>query len=667
MITALIIFLIAMGGTALFLYSFPEWIVWLYGVSMVILALSAGAFGFLTAKAEVKKKPIISGLICAAAFTAVFAGVVFIVNNVIFGGGKAALAARITAAVPVLFFTVMLLVFSKVSGRKMLPAVCVGVAAILAFSAYNVLFTFGLFEKKEVYDVKYEDKTAALNGLEAVSDKERFIVNLDDSHWSSWLNSLCSRGNVTEEDLKEYISWYAGTDITDLMFCTFCQMSNTPTKVLDFRGDKYTETTQYGKPADYSMWQWNHELYGKYGTDVFALWFDVCRKEGMNPWISIRMNDCHEPEEEVSFLRGDLFYTARDNGWMIGDEYGYYHICLNYAVPEVRRLMLDYIEEQLLRYDVYGLELDWMREIYCFDYLHADNSEIVGIMNGFMRDVKGIVGKAEEKWGHDILISARLPRDIEQAKVFGFDAKTWAKEKLVDSVTVTPRWATCDSAMPINNWKTELPGVEVYAGIETLVNQQNDFSAATPEIVNGYMAQYLTAGADGIYLFNYMKTSPESKRSDVVFRSFGSVDEVINSSRRHVVTYQDIAPAGYEPYHPLGKNLLFRQVYSLPVETGLIHENSTVKLILGFDREVKADKISVTFNGKECAFVGEAEVAGEAEKGLGGGLPYMPDGTKVYEFSVKTSDFPANVQQVEITNLAFTPVKLDYAEIAVGF
>ena len=530
-----------------------------------------------------------------------------------------------------------------------------------------MLFSFGVFDKKEVYDVKYEDKTVVLNGLEAVSDKERFIVNLDGDHWNGWLNELCRNGKVTKEALNEYVEWYAGTDVTDLMFNTFCQASNTPTDVLSFRGDQYLKTEQDGKPVDDSFWQCCHDIYYKYNIDLFEIWFEKCREEGMNPWMSIRMNDCHEPDAEVSFLRGDLFYEARDNGWMIGDEYGYYHICLNYAVPEVRQLMLNYIEEQLLRYDVYGLELDWMREIYCFDYLHADSEEIVGIMNGFMRDVKSIVGKAEKKWGHTVLISARLPRDIEQARVFGFDAKTWAKEKLVDSVTVTPRWATCDSAMPINNWKTELPDIEIYAGLETLVNQQNDYSAATPEIVNGYMAQYLTAGADGIYLFNYMKTSPENERSDIVFKSFGSTAEVINSSRRHVVTYQDMAPEGYEPYHPLGENLVFRKAFTLPIETGVIPEGSTVKLILGFDKEIQPDKISVTLGGKTCTFVGEAAVTGMAESGLGGGLSYMPDGTRTYEFSADISDFSANIRQVKITNLAVMPVKLDYAEIDVGF
>ncbi len=48
---------------------------------------------------------------------------------------------------------------------------------------------------------------------------------------------------------------YADTDITDLLFCIFCQTSNTPTEVMTFRGDLYGQTEQNGKPVDYSVYK----------------------------------------------------------------------------------------------------------------------------------------------------------------------------------------------------------------------------------------------------------------------------------------------------------------------------------------------------------------------------------------------------------------------------
>lgn len=534
--------------------------------------------------------------------------------------------------------------------------------SILAFFVSIFVFISGLFSSGPEYTVNYTDKTARLSGLEAVSDKERFIVNLDDSHWAGFLAGLCQTGNVTEKTLNEYVEWYADTDVTDLFFNIFGQTSDTPTEIMSFRGDTYLQTEQNGKPVDNSMWQGFHDIYYDYGIDLFELWFAKCRQEGMNPWMSFRMNDCHLPYDETSFLRGNLFYTAKENGWMLGEQYGYYQICLDYSVPEVRRLMLDYIREQVLRYDVYGIELDWLREIFCFDYKDSDSNEICGIMNGFMRDVNAIVREAEEKWGHDIKISARLTRDIEQNYVYGFDAKTWAKEKLVDSITVTPRWSTCDSAMPINYWKTELPGIEIYAGIETLVNVSNDMSNATPEVVNGYMAQYLTAGADGIYLFNYMKSSPEDSRSDIVFNSFSSVEEVINSNRRHIVTWQDMAPDGYEPYHPLDKDIFYNKPYTIDVEIGYVPEGSNATIKLGFGKKLNEKQVEISANGMKCELVGETEISGY---GVDEGA-YTEGEVYFYEFTCPQSCFEDNIVRVSITSKKVLPVTVRYCEIDIN-
>lgn len=512
-----------------------------------------------------------------------------------------------------------------------------------------------VFSNKE-YKYPYENKIVEIECADM--NNQDLFVNLDDSHWTTWLNYLCNNDEVTEEKLKEYVSWYADTNVTDLLFCTFCQSSNTPTDVMTFRGDMYPNTLQNGKPVDYSAWKWNHDIYKEYGIDLFELWFDECREQGIRPWMSLRMNDNHLPYDETSFLRGDLFYLAKENGWMIGEKYGYYQICLDYSYPEVRQYMLDYIREQIMKYDVYGLELDWMREIFCFDYQSADTAEINGIMNGFMRSVNEIIKEAEEKWGHEIKLSARLNRDIDQAYIFGFDARTWAKEKLVDSVTITPRWSTCDSGMPIAEWKKELEGIEIYAGIETLVNKQGDAYSADVATVCGYASQYMTAGADAIYLFNYMKTSPTNSRSDALFNLLGNTEEVYNSSRRHVVTWQDITPYGCEPYQPLDKVILFRQPYSVDVETGFVPDGRTIKLILGFDKEIDGEKLSVTVNGKECLFAG-----GLAKNNMES--VYTDENTFTYVFSVESSAVKNNIQTVQVTSETLHPVTIKYCEMDI--
>lgn len=157
-------------------------------------------------------------------------------------------------------------------------------------------------------------------------------------------------------------------------------------------------------------------------------------------------------------------------------------------------------------------------------------------MNGYMRDTALIVKEAEKKHGHGIRLAVRLPRDIDQSRVFGFDARAWQKEGLVDAVTATPRFSTNDSLMPVAEWKKELPGVEIWAGLETLVNRQGEGSMASPEVARGYAAQYLTAGADGVYLFNYMSAGSVNPRNGEVYETCGDTKTLFSLPRRHVVT-----------------------------------------------------------------------------------------------------------------------------------
>lgn len=221
----------------------------------------------------------------------------------------------------------------------------------------------------------------------------------------------------------------------------------------------------------------------------------------------------------------------------MGSSYGYYKTCFDYSVPEVREFFLSYIEEQIMNYDVYGVEWDFTREFICFDYKNDPDCYL--IMNAFMRDLRAVVDKAELKWGHQIKINARIFRDIEDDKIFGFDAEAWAKECLVTSITVCPRFEITDSNIPIPEWKELLrgTGVGLYAGLEahSYAYTQNDTAA-----IAGYSRKYLDEGADRIYGFNlfYMFAGwvPEKDYVNNVI-AMSSYENTLNFDNRYVVTY----------------------------------------------------------------------------------------------------------------------------------
>ena len=61
-----------------------------------------------------------------------------------------------------------------------------------------------------------------------------------------FLTSLAENGTFDDGSINSYVMEYADTDITDLLFCIFCQTSNTPTDVMTFRGDLYGQTERSG-------------------------------------------------------------------------------------------------------------------------------------------------------------------------------------------------------------------------------------------------------------------------------------------------------------------------------------------------------------------------------------------------------------------------------------
>lgn len=423
--------------------------------------------------------------------------------------------------------------------------------------------------------------------------KNGLLINIDiNSVTTPFLNKVTENGRVPAiSELYPFVDIYRDTDVTDLAVCTFCQYSATPSKVFSDASFKRYQAVENGVNVDYTdRYAGLVHLY-EHGIDPHRVWFDRCREIGLRSWLSLRMNDCHEPDADASFLRSEFFYEAREKGWTIGPDYGYYRWCFNYAVPEVREKMLAYIDEQLRMYEPDGLELDFMREPYCFNY--KDGRDHASIMTGFLREVKALVTAAEERRGGKIPILIRVPRDPETALDYGFDPVAWEKEGLCDILNPTPRWETCDSDIPIARWKELLTKTEIYAGIEILVSSACGRDHAEAAMTRGYSNLYLSEGADKIYLFNYYVNpyDPDAMMQEV-HRTCGTLEHTMNASCRTIVTYQDITVNPEHSYRPLPMMIKAGETAELDISTGRIPENAC--LILGF----RGDAPSVCVNGK---------------------------------------------------------------------
>lgn len=389
------------------------------------------------------------------------------------------------------------------------------------------------------------------------------MCNLDDTHFL--MHRTAFGVDVDRAEMERFIDQYAGTSVSDFILCVNAQLSVFPSKVIESYVDKYHTRVENGKPVDYTdvpVVKGAHTLFECQKIDYFEVMIERLRHHGMRPWLAMRMNDCHNNADETHWLLPEFKHQHPEYRRVQHRDYiGYFDRCLNYGLKPVRDRMLSYIEECVNRYDADGLELDFQREIYLFEV--GREWENIPVLTQFMRDARKILDQAGEKWGHPIRLSVRVCADPQVALDLGMDVCTWAREKLVDTVVVTPRWETTDCDLPLEMWRRLLPDTEIAAGLEVRYMPHDRGPAAINDTahMNALAAQYLSMGADKIYLFNFfddpcgdmlagwidggfVEAGKKAYLED--YRAFlaciGDRDACVRAQRRHTISYSDIVP-----------------------------------------------------------------------------------------------------------------------------
>lgn len=438
-------------------------------------------------------------------------------------------------------------------------------------------------------------------GRLAVADKKPVFVNYDDTHF------LCSRSSqekFEESDVRQMVRQYRGSDVTDMLFCIGGRIADITNSVKMCWLDKYDQTRENGRCVCYKT----NRVVGTakrvqrdFGLDMYALWIEEARAAAIRPWLSFRMNDCHHTFQPTSYLHSD-FYHAHPEYRRIRHRKakGYFDRCLDYSIAAVRERELKFIAEMLGRYDVDGIEIDWMREPYCF----VPGREDTAVITEFMRRVRALADSAAERRGHAVGVAARVPADPRIALEMGFDAAEWAAEGLVDVLSPSPRWRTTDVNLPVALWKRLLRGTKtkLLPGVELLTacSWNQPLLRQTKAQLYGNLHAIYDGGADGLYFFNYFDdpgyaTSPYFKsdlqRSEdmavyhptqmAILREVGTPANVAAADRDHMLTFEDLTPDWRECRPALPARMSARGPKFFRVVTGSVSASSKVYLRLG--------------------------------------------------------------------------------------
>lgn len=344
-------------------------------------------------------------------------------------------------------------------------------------------------------------------------NKYRIIHNNDgtDALGNLWFH----RRSLSVADLNAYVDMVAHSQVTTYMMCSGSDFPYYRSKYGRLFCDDLNGTLTCGNDTasyqNFKKYYLNFLNLEKEGTDLIAASLNRAKKDGMETFISYRMNDLHfnDTTTHCPIVYSDFWYSHPE--YWINDATPGWNAsrALDFAHKEVRAQKLAMITEQLEKYDMIdGFDLDFMRFIVYFK--NGEGRKNAALMTQLVKDIRAKVDSVSAKRGHKLLLSVRVPPTVETCLDKGLDVREWIRLGLVDFVSIGVHWRG-DPSLPVAQFKKELGAAQipVYASIDDGgYRQRETFSHG---MLRGMASHILAQGADGLYLFNQYYSEYNSK------------------------------------------------------------------------------------------------------------------------------------------------------------
>lgn len=368
----------------------------------------------------------------------------------------------------------------------------------------------------------------------------KVIYNQDDSTMFLHTEEPLTPGHV-----DRMVDEVADGGADAMLICANAQRTSYPSKVWETDWDGYEAAFDKSTAAQKHGLKQLKLLAKK--CDYMQRALARCRKRGITPGVSIRMNDMHGFPDWPDSAMFSKFYREHPELQMDGKiKYrSYSSRGLNYAHPQVRDHYLKLIGELATEYDVELMELDFQRFPAFFD--RGDTQGNCRIMTGFIEEVRKLLTGT----GRKINLVPRLAATPSGAHELGFDVRTWAQAGLVDGISVSQFLCT-GWELPIDQFRELVgPDIAIYACSDYSARYNTPFwkgqgllrepLPTNRELIRGFAAGYLAFGADGINLFNFF-CAREGRESVSVDPDFAALSEMSDldslraKPRRHLLT-----------------------------------------------------------------------------------------------------------------------------------
>ena len=334
------------------------------------------------------------------------------------------------------------------------------------------------------------------------SGKTRRVLSNDDG----WVVSFTDYPLTPEKLWDNMIGPYEGSPVDGFLWSVGGHVFHFETDIGERFGDGYDELDEPRAKNQMANVQYLIDNHGGPMTVISKL----CRRAGMDFFPSVRMNQHYDtdisspsygrlrrehPELLIGRVGEELAKPSIEWGIRTGK---------NYAFPEVRSYMSSVIVELVERFDVDGIELDFMRHPAFFRIEEAYSNRY--LMTDLVRYVRGRMDEIGTKKGRPLDLIARVPPTLGDCARIGLDVQEWIKEDLVDVLIAGGGFRPFE--MPIREFVEAAEGTncQVYGCLEALRPTVDRLT------MRAVAARYWSSGVDGLYLFNFNNMSGDWKR-----------------------------------------------------------------------------------------------------------------------------------------------------------
>jgi len=424
-----------------------------------------------------------------------------------------------------------------------------------------------------------------------VKPKFRVLFNQD-------CTNFFDRGEHTKEAVQQMIDEVADGGADVFLVNPNAQLANYPSKAWQTFWDGYQEGDRsfFGSIDDKGVARREHWV-GQMAKlaeecDYLATALARCREKGIAPGISLRMNDMHDAPWPDSHMFSRFWKENPQFRLKPWDGRSWGATGFDYAHPEVREYFLSLVRELAQDYDFDVLELDFLR--FPFYFSRDDIDQHCKTMTGFIREVRKIL----DATGRPIALIPRVASSPGAARLLGFDVQAWAKQGLVDGITAA-NFVETVWHVPITKFRSLVgPNVAVYAGMEVSADLRDGlptrYVAESPEMLRGFAAGHLAAGADGINTFNFFlaryhhPVTPEEFYGGL--SQLRSLEEARSKPRIHLLS------AGYwqvecDMPKQVPLTILAYKERGLEMLLAAAGADQTVEALVCFDGDAKAENL----------------------------------------------------------------------------